>query len=217
MRIIILDDAALWRHGLERLLTESGITCCAAIGDPSQLHAVIEEHDPDIAILDVRLPPTYTHEGIELAHMLKLERPTRGVLLLSQVLDPLRARELIARWSSGIGYLLKDRVLDVHALVDTLATIKSGGTVLDADVVAGLLSSTAAQDALAPLTEREREILALVAAGNTNAAIARALVVSERTVESHVSRVFDKLDLPSGPDAHRRVLAVLTFLNATTE
>lgn len=215
MRIVILDDAALWRKGLERLLTESGITCCAAIGDPNELQAVIEEYDPDIAILDVRLPPTFTHEGIDLAHTLKQDRSSRGVLLLSQVLDPLRARELITRWSSGIGYLLKDRVLDVNALVDTLATIKSGGTVLDAEVVAGLLSSTAARDALAPLTEREREILALVAAGNTNAAIARSLAVSERTVESHVSRVFDKLDLPSGPDTHRRVLAVLRFLDAT--
>jgi DNA-binding NarL/FixJ family response regulator len=214
MRVVIADDSALWREGLARLLVEAGVETCALVGDADSLEQSVAEHLPDVALVDIRMPPTWTHEGAEAAGRLRDKWPSMGVLLLSQSLESRHAAALARAQPRGFGYLLKDRVLDVATLVDALAAVSSGGTVLDPDVVAALLGRHETQDRLAGLSAREREVLGLVAEGRSNGAIARQLVLSPKTVESHVASILTKLDLLEQPDDHRRVLAVLAWLGA---
>jgi DNA-binding NarL/FixJ family response regulator len=214
MRVVIADDSALWREGLARLLIEAGVETCALVGDADSLEQSVAEHLPDVALVDIRMPPTWTHEGAEAAGRLRDKWPSMGVLLLSQSLESRHAAALARAQPRGFGYLLKDRVLDVATLVDALTAVSSGGTVLDPDVVAALLGRHETQDRLAGLSAREREVLGLVAEGRSNGAIARQLVLSPKTVESHVASILTKLDLLEQPDDHRRVLAVLAWLGA---
>jgi DNA-binding NarL/FixJ family response regulator len=201
---------------LARLLSEMGVEVAALVGDASTLYDAVEAHNPDIAIVDVRMPPTFRHEGAEAAGVLRARRPDLGITLLSQTLEVRHAAALVRAHPHGFGYLLKDHVLDVQTLVDSLAAVQAGGTVLDPDVVAALLGRTDAQDHLARLSTRERDVLALVAEGRSNAAIARQLALNEKTIESHIASMFTKLDLWQTPDDHRRVLAVLAWLDGPT-
>jgi DNA-binding NarL/FixJ family response regulator len=214
VRVVIADDAALWREGLARLLAEAGVEVCSMAGNADELMAAVDDHQPDVAVVDVRMPPTFTHEGAEAAGRLREQWPDLGIVLLSQTLEVRHAAALARAHPRGFGYLLKDRVLDVGTLVDALGAVAAGGTVLDPDVVAALFGRRDATDRLAPLSTREREVLALVAQGRSNAAIARELVLTEKTVESHIARVLTKLDLLPTPDENRRVLAVLAWLEA---
>jgi DNA-binding NarL/FixJ family response regulator len=214
MRVVIADDSALWREGLARLLMEAGVETCALVGDADSLEQSVAEHQPDVALVDIRMPPSWTHEGAEAAGRLRDKWPSMGILLLSQSLESRHAAALARAHPRGFGYLLKDRVLDVATLVDALSAVSSGGTVLDPDVVAALLGRHETQDRLAGLSAREREVLGLVAEGRSNGAIARQLVLSPKTVESHVASILTKLDLLEQPDDHRRVLAVLAWLGA---
>jgi DNA-binding NarL/FixJ family response regulator len=214
VRVVIADDSALWREGLARLLVEAGVETCGLVGDADSLEQSVAEHLPDVALVDIRMPPTWTHEGAEAAGRLRDRWPSMGVLLLSQSLESRHAAALARAHPRGFGYLLKDRVLDVATLVDALTAVSSGGTVLDPDVVAALLGRHETQDRLAGLSTREREVLGLVAEGRSNGAIARQLVLSPKTVESHVASILSKLDLLEQPDDHRRVLAVLAWLGA---
>ncbi|HEY3833376.1 MAG TPA: response regulator transcription factor [Acidimicrobiia bacterium] len=212
MRVVIADDAVLWREGLARLLTEAGVEVCALVGESRELVDSAAEHRPDVALVDVRMPPSYSHEGAEVALELRDRWPAMGIVLLSQTLEVRYAAELARSHPRGFGYLLKDRVLDAAALVDALKSVASGGTVLDPDVVAALLVGRRSQDRLTRLTPRERDVMALVAEGRSNAAIAAHLALSEKTIESHIASVFTKLGLLPAPDDHRRVLAVLAWL-----
>jgi DNA-binding NarL/FixJ family response regulator len=214
VRVVIADDATLWREGLARLLVEAGIEPCALVGDAESLLLAVDEHQPDVALIDVRMPPTYTHEGAEAAVVLRRRRPLMGIVLLSQTLEVRFASELARANPRGFGYLLKDHVLDVATLVDALGTVRARGTVLDPDVVSGLLARNHARSAFADLSPREREVLSLIAQGRSNGAIARQLVLNEKTVERHIAGIFTKLGLIQEPDVHRRVLAVLSFLGA---
>lgn len=214
MRVVIADDSVLWREGLARLLVEAGVEPCALVGDAAALADAVEQHQPDVALVDVRMPPTWTHEGVEAATQLRERWPSLGLLLLSQTLEVRYATALARSHPRGFGYLLKDRVLDVSTLVEALASVASGGTVLDPDVVSALLGRRESQDHLATLSAREREVLSLVAQGRSNGAIARQLVLTPKTVESHIASILTKLDLLQEPDDHRRVLAVLAWLGA---
>lgn len=214
MRVVIADDSALWREGLARLLVEAGVEVCALVGDAEALISAVAEHQPDVAVVDVRMPPTFTHEGAEIAATLREQWPAMGIALLSQTLEVRHAAALARAHPNGFGYLLKDRVLDVTTLVDALTTVVSGGTVLDPDVVGALLGRHQDQDRLARLSAREREVLGLVAQGRSNAAIARQLVLTGKTVETHIANILTKLDLLQAPDDHRRILAVLAWLDA---
>ena len=214
MRVVIADDAVLWREGLARLLTEAGVEVCDLAGDAAGLLAAVETHQPDVAIVDVRMPPTFTHEGAEAAADLRARWPSLGIVLLSQTLEVRHAAALARANPRHFGYLLKDRVLDVATLVDALTAVARGGTVLDPDVVARLLGRHQAQERLGRLTDREREVLSLVAQGRSNGAIAGELSLTEKTIESHIASVFTKLDLLPAPGDHRRVLAVLAWLDA---
>jgi DNA-binding NarL/FixJ family response regulator len=214
VRVVIADDATLWREGLARLLVEAGVEVCALVGDADALLDAVAACGPDVALVDVRMPPSFTHEGAEAAVELRRRWPDLGIVLLSQTLEVRFASELVRANPRGIGYLLKDRVLDVSTLVGALETVRARGTVLDPDVVSGLFARSHARDALGDLSPREREVLGLVAEGRSNAAVARALVVTEKTVERHIANIFTKLDLLPEPDDHRRVLAVLSYLGA---
>jgi DNA-binding NarL/FixJ family response regulator len=213
VRVVIADDAVLWREGLARLLWEADVAVSALVGAGDALVDAVVEHEPDAAIVDVRMPPTFTHEGAEVAVTLRERWPSMGIVLLSQTLEVRHAAALARAHPHGFGYLLKDRVLDVGSLVDALNTVVSGGTVLDPDVVAALLGRHQTESRLSRLTPREREVLALVAEGRSNAAIARHLVLTEKTVETHIASVLTKLDLVQTSDDHRRVLAVLAWLD----
>jgi DNA-binding NarL/FixJ family response regulator len=212
VRVVIADDSALWREGLARLLTESGVEVCALVGDATTLEESVGQHQPDVALIDIRMPPTWTHEGAEAAGRLREHWPSLGLLLLSQTLESRQAAGLARAHPRGFGYLLKDHVLDVATLVDALASVRSGGTVLDPDVVSALFGRQDAQDRLGALSLREREVLSLVAQGRSNGAIARQLFLTAKTVESHIASILTKLDLLQEPDDHRRVLAVLAWL-----
>lgn len=212
MRVVIADDSALWREGLARLLEEAGVEVVALVGDAAALEEAVERLLPDVAVVDVRMPPTWTREGAEAAGRLREKWPEMGLLLLSQSIEGRSAAAVARAHPRGFGYLLKDSVLDVTALVEALATIRSGGTVLDPDVVSTLLGRTATRDRLAPLTDREREVLGLVAQGRSNAAIAKALILTSKTVERHITNILTKLDLPQTTENHRRVLMVLAWL-----
>jgi DNA-binding NarL/FixJ family response regulator len=214
VRVVIADDSVLWREGLARLLAEAGVEVVALVGDATALEEAVEEHRPDVALIDIRMPPTWTHEGADAAGRLRERWPSIGRLLLSQTLESRQAAALARAHPRGFGYLLKDHVLDVATLVEALASVSSGGTVLDPDVVSALFGRQDAQDRLGALTVREREVLSLVAQGRSNGAIGRQLFLTAKTVESHIASILTKLDLLQAPDDHRRVLAVLAWLNA---
>ena len=214
MRLVLADDAVLLREGLVRLLTEQGHDVVAVVGDGPSLVAAAAEHRPDVSIVDVRMPPTHTDEGLRAAVAIRADRPGAPLLVLSQYVEMSYADDLLADRRGAIGYLLKDRVADIAEFLDALNRVAGGGTVLDPEVVAQLLVRRRAHDPLEQLTTREREVLALMAEGRSNTAIARHLVVSEGAVEKHVRNIFTKLDLPPDEDMNRRVLAVLAFLRS---
>ncbi len=217
MRIVIAEDQALLREGIVALLREHEIEVAAQAEDGDGLLRIVNGHKPDLAIVDVRLPPTFTDEGIRAAIEARRRHPEVGILILSQYVEPVYTAELLAGGEGGVGYLLKERVGDVPGFLDAVRRVADGGTALDREVVAELVQSREADDSgpLGALSPREREVLSLMAEGRTNAAIANALVVTPGAVEKHISNVFSKLDLPATNDDHRRVLAVLTFLRAT--
>ena len=212
MRVVIADDSMLLREGLRRLLAEAGIETVAAVGDAETLESAVAEHRPDLALVDIRMPPTFTHEGAQAATRLRAAWPQMGILLLSQSIESQFALELARRHPAGFGYLLKDRVLNVGVLIDSVERVAAGGTVLDPEIVAHFLDRRAGRSRLSELTQRERDVLALIAEGRSNAAIAAELVVTEKTVESHIASIFSKLELPAEPSDHRRVLAVRAWL-----
>jgi DNA-binding NarL/FixJ family response regulator len=214
LRIVIADDAVLLREGLVRLLTEAGHEVLAAVGDGPALVSAVAALAPDVSIVDVRMPPSHTDEGLRAAVQARALRPGAPVLVLSQYVEVSYADDLLADGAGAVGYLLKDRVADIADFLDTLRRVAGGATVLDPEVVAQLLIRRRGRDPLASLTPREREVLALMAEGRSNAAIARHLVVSEGAVEKHVTSVFSKLGLPPDEEQHRRVLAVLTYLRS---
>lgn len=212
MRVVIADDSVLLREGLIRLLVEAGMEVEASVGDGDALETAVADLQPDLAIVDIRMPPTYTHEGAVAATRLRSTFPDLGILLLSQSIENRYALALARQHPTRFGYLLKDRVLDVATLIDAMERVVAGGTVLDPDVVAHFLGRHSTRDRLLTLTEREREVLGLMAEGRTNRAIARGLVLHDKTVESHVASIFTKLGLLPEPDDHRRVLAVVAWL-----
>jgi len=214
VRAVIAEDLTLLRDGLARILRAHDIEVAAAVGDPVALAKALEEEHPDIAIVDVRMPPTFTNEGLVAAIGARARRPGMPVLVLSQYVEPLYARELTLSGAAGVGYLLKDRVADVGAFIDAVRRVAGGGTVLDPDVVTSMLSRRDRGQAMARLTAREREVLAFMAEGRSNAAIAAKLVVTPKAVDKHINSIFMKLDLPLDADDNRRVLAVLRYLQA---
>lgn len=215
MRVVIAEDQVLLREGLGRLFEDAGHEVGTSLGSAAGVLAAIAEHDPNLVVLDIRMPPTFTDEGARAAREVKQAHPELGVLVLSQHIETTHAVELVAL--GGFGYLLKDRVLAVGEFLASAERVAEGGSALDPKVVARLVSARREDDQLAELTEREREVLELMAEGLTNAGIAKRLYLSERTVEAHVRHVLTKLDLPATEDGHRRVLAVLAHLSATQE
>jgi DNA-binding NarL/FixJ family response regulator len=213
MRVVVADDSTLLREGLVRLLEEAGFEIVGQAGDGEELLRKVRAHKPDVAVVDVRMPPTHTDEGLRAAREIRSELPSVGVLVLSQYVEVAYARELLAESAEGLGYLLKDRVADVAALAEAVRRVGEGGSALDPEVVSQMLGRRRADDPLAELTPREREVLALMAEGRSNAAIAGELVVTERAVEKHVTGIFSKLELSASGEDHRRVLAVLRFLD----
>ncbi|HEY1573847.1 MAG TPA: response regulator transcription factor [Pseudonocardiaceae bacterium] len=212
MRIVIAEDSAILREGLAQLLTLRGHEVVAAVVDATALVDAVAEHHPDVAVIDIRMPPTHTDEGLRAALRLRRADPTLGVLLFSQYVETSFVRELLADGSSGVGYLLKERVTDLDEFTSALDRVAAGGTALDPEVVTQLFGSRR-DPGLATLTPREREVLALMAEGRTNAAIARTLVVTERAIEKHVANIFSKLGLSASDGDHRRVLSVLRYLD----
>jgi len=213
VRVVIAEDLALLRDGLTRLLTESGFEVVAAVEDGPGLVSAVMGHKPDVCVVDVRLPPTFTDEGVRAALEARTLMPGLPVLVLSQYVERTFAAELLSDGRGGVGYLLKDRVADVREFVDAVRRVAEGGTAMDPEAVAQLLGGRGENSVLDELTPREREVLGLMAEGRTNHAIADRLVVTEGAVEKHVSNIFGKLGLPPSDADHRRVLAVLAFLN----
>jgi DNA-binding NarL/FixJ family response regulator len=214
MRVMIADDAVLFREGLARVLQAAGIQVAAQAGDAEQLLARVRASPPAAVVVDIRMPPTHTREGLDAAQRIRAEHPEVGVLLLSQYVEPHHAIQLLQDGASGVGYLLKDRVGDVNEVVDAVRRVAAGGSVIDPEVVSQLVSRRRTRDPIQELTERERQVLALMAEGRSNQAIGERLFLSPKTVEAHVHRIFTRLDLHAAPDDHRRVLAVLAFLRA---
>jgi len=214
VRVVIADDSGLLRDGLANLLTEGGVDVVAKAADAEQLVAMVDEHAPDVAVIDIRMPPTYTHEGARAALELRQRQPRLGILLLSQSLESRYVTDLARAHARGFGYLLKDRVTDIRVLLDALDSVAAGGTVLDPEVVGHLLGRNELADQLARLSDRERGVLELMAQGLSNRAVAERLVIDVKTVETHIARIMTKLDLYQTPDDHRRVLAVLAWLRS---
>ena len=211
MRVVLAEDSLLLREGLVRLLDEAGATVVAAVGDGEALVAAVQEHKPDVAVVDVRMPPTFTDEGLRAALEVRRTVPGTAILVLSQYVEESYASDLLTA-GGGVGYLLKDRVSKLADLSDALQRVVDGGTVLDPEVVSALFAHRRRRDPLAELSPREREVMALMAEGRTNTAIGRTLVISQGAVEKHISSIFTKLGLPPSGDDHRRVMAVLTWL-----
>jgi DNA-binding NarL/FixJ family response regulator len=214
IRVVIADDSVLLREGLVRLLDDSGFEVVGQAGDAEDLLRKVGAHKPDVAVVDVRMPPTHTDEGLRAAHEIRKEHPSTGVLVLSQYVEEAYALELLSQSTESTGYLLKDRVADVDSFTDAVRRVANGGSALDPEVVALLLGRRRREDPLQSITPREREVLGLMAEGRSNNAIAEALVVTERAVEKHVTSIFSKLDLTPTVEDHRRVLAVLAYLRA---
>ena len=219
MRVVIAEDNALLREGLIALLSDHDIEVVAQAEDAEGLLRVINGHKPDLAIVDVRMPPTFTDEGVRAAIEARRRHPGVGILILSQYVEPAYTSELLAEGADGVGYLLKERVGEVRTFLDAIRRVAEGGTALDSEVVSTLLRARDPRDGdggeLGALSPREREVLGLMAEGRTNAAIARELVITASAVEKHVSSIFAKLDLPASDDDHRRVLAVLAYLRSS--
>ena len=217
MRVVIAEDAAVMREGLVRLLDDHGHEVCAAVADGDALLAAVAEHRPDVAVVDIRMPPTHTDEGLRAALEVRHDHPSTGVLVFSQYIETKYTARLLAAaggGTGGVGYLLKDRVADVADFIDALTRVAAGGTALDPDVVGHLLGAGSRAHGLTRLTPREREVLALMAEGRSNAGIAAALTVSDGAVEKHVAGIFDKFGLPPAEGDNRRVLAVLRHLRS---
>jgi DNA-binding NarL/FixJ family response regulator len=214
IRVVIAEDSAVLRDGLVQLLVDRGFVITGAVSDPESLRRSVERERPDVAIVDIRMPPTFTDEGLRAALDLRRQHDGLGILLFSQYIETRYAAELLAEDASGIGYLLKDRVADVSEFVEALVRVASGGTALDPEVITQLLGASRRTQSLSVLTVREKEVLSLMAEGRSNAAIASALVISDGAVEKHVANIFTKFDLPVSQADHRRVLAVLRFLDS---
>ncbi|RVX40408.1 LuxR family two component transcriptional regulator [Nonomuraea polychroma] len=214
MRVILADDSVLLREGLTRLLDDAGHEVVAAVGDAPALLDAVEHHRPDVAVIDVRMPPAHKDEGLRAALEIRDRRPEVGVLVLSQYVEPHYAARLLAGRTEGLGYLLKDRVSEVADFLESLERVRTGGTVFDPEVVRQLLARTTHADPLRTLSPREGEVLRHLAQGLTNAAVAERLHVSLSTVEKHVNAIMDKLDLPRDPGYSRRVLAILRYLDS---
>jgi DNA-binding NarL/FixJ family response regulator len=212
VRVIVADDSMLVREGVVRLLEEAGLEVVGQAGDGETLMRKARAHKPDVAIIDIRMPPTHTDEGLQAALAIRQEMPGTGVLVLSEYIEEEYAVELLGDDAAGVGYLLKDRVSDLERFADAVRRVAEGGSVLDPEVVSQMLGRRRVTDPLAELTPRERKVLGLMAEGRSNRAIAETLVVSERAVEKHVTSIFAKLDLTPAAEDHRRVLAVLAFL-----
>jgi DNA-binding NarL/FixJ family response regulator len=212
VRVLIAEDSLLLRAGIARLLADAGLEVVGEAGDAGDLMRMVALRSPDVAIVDVRMPPTHTDEGLRAARQIRERHPGCGVLVLSQHLEEDYATDLLASSAEGVGYLLKDRVMDLEGFVDAVRRVGEGGTALDPEVVSRLIGRRRRDDPLAALTPREREVLSLMAEGRSNRGIAEALVVTERAVEKHVTGIFAKLGPPAAPEDHRRVLAVLTYL-----
>ena len=212
MRIVIAEDAAVIRAGLTEILTDRGHEIVAAVGDAEALKDAVAANQPDVAIVDVRMPPSHTDEGLRAAIAIRRDHPSVGILVFSQYIETRYAADLLATGSGGVGYLLKDRVANVAEFTDAIVRIAAGGTALDPEVVSGLLNASRHASALSALTAREHDVLALMAEGRSNNAIADRIFVSERAVEKHISNIFTKLGLPPSDSDHRRVLAVLAYL-----
>jgi DNA-binding NarL/FixJ family response regulator len=218
LRIVIAEDAAVIRAGLSEVLADRGHEVIAAVGDAEALKAAVAEHKPDVAIIDVRMPPDQTDEGLRAAIAIRREHPATSILVFSQYVETRYAADLLrmrpGHGAGGVGYLLKDRVANVGEFTDAIARVAAGGTALDPEVVTGMLNGARHASTLATLTGRERDVLALMAEGRSNTAVAERLVVSERAVEKHISNIFSKLGLPPSDSDHRRVLAVLAYLGS---
>jgi len=212
VRVVLADDSVLFREGVARLLEENGFTIVAQAGDADALLELVEQEGPDVVVTDIRMPPTGTTEGLVAAERIRSEHPDVGVVVLSQYVETRHAITLLQRSPERVGYLLKDRVTDVEEFAGTVRRVSRGGSAIDPDVVAQLLGRTEESAGVSSLTEREREILALMAEGRSNQAIGELLVITPRAVEKHVTSIFTKLRLPAAAEDHRRVLAVLRFL-----
>jgi len=214
MRVVIADDAMLIREGTARLLEDAGVQVAGKAGDAQQLLQIVATEHPDVAIVDIKMPPTFTDEGLAAAEQIRTAHPGVGVLVLSQYLESRYAARLLEHHPEAVGYLLKERVSDIAVLADAIRRVAEGECVLDPTIVTRLIQRPRHRQPLDELTDREREVLALIAEGRSNHAIAELLVLSPKTVEAHISRVFAKLGLDDTPDYHRRVLAVLAFLRS---
>jgi len=214
MRVVVADDSVLLREGVVRLLTENGFDVVGQAGDAEDLIRKVRAHKPDVAVVDIRMPPTNTDDGLRAALEIRAELPETGVLVRSQCVEEGYALDLVGDSAGGVGYLLKDRVTDVDRFVDSVRRVADGGSALDPEVVSQLVGRARRDDPLEELTPREREVLELMAEGRSNNAIAEHMVVTERAVEKHVTSIFGKLGLAPAPEDHRRVLAVLAFLRA---
>jgi DNA-binding NarL/FixJ family response regulator len=214
MRVVLADDSVLLREGIARLLEDSGFEVVGRAGDAEDLLRKVRAHKPDVAIVDIKMPPTHTDEGLRAARKIRDEQPETAVLVLSQYVEEEYALDLIAGSAEGVGYVLKDRVADIERFLDSVRRVAAGGSALDPEVIAQMLGRRRAVSPLDQLTPREREVLTLMAEGRSNRAIASELVITERAVEKHVTSIFTKLDLPATAEDHRRVLAVLRYLQA---
>jgi DNA-binding NarL/FixJ family response regulator/class 3 adenylate cyclase len=214
MTVAIADDSMLLREGVARLLTENGFRVTVQAGDADELLAAVRESPPDVALLDIRMPPTFTDEGLKAAHQIREELPDVGVLLLSQYVETDSAMDLVSEGAGRLGYLLKDRVVKVQEFTDAVRRVAAGGSVIDPEVVSRLVGRARQDNPLETLSDREREVLSLMAEGRSNQAIAEALSLSAKSIEGHVRNIFTKLGLTDTPDDHRRVLAVLTYLKS---
>ena len=214
MRVVVADDSVLLREGVVRLLEENGFDVVGQAGDAEDLIRKVRAHKPDVAVVDIRMPPTNTDDGLRAALEIRAELPDTGVLVLSQYVEEGYALDLVGESAGGVGYLLKDRVADVDRFVDSVRRVADGGSALDPEVVSQLVGRARRDDPLEELTPREREVLELMAEGRSNNAIAEHMIVTERAVEKHVTSIFGKLGLAPAPEDHRRVLAVLAFLRA---
>jgi DNA-binding NarL/FixJ family response regulator len=214
VRVVIADDSVLLREGLVRVVVDHGIDVVAHVGNADDLLAAVRREQPDVAIVDVRMPPSFTDEGARAARAIRAEHPSVGVLVLSQVVEPTHALALFSERPEGFGYLLKDRVVEIDDFLDAVRRVGRGGTAIDPEVIAQLVGRRGDDGPLAELTQREREVLGLMAEGRSNQGISQKLFLSPRTVETHVNGIFLKLGLMPAPDDHRRVLAVLAFLRS---
>jgi DNA-binding NarL/FixJ family response regulator len=215
MRIVIADDSILMRRGTVRLLEDAGFDVVGEAGDGEDLLRKVRAHRPDVAVVDIRMPPTHVDEGLQAARVIRAELPDIGVLMLSQYVEERYVSALLEHGAQGVGYLLKDRVVEIERFTDAIRLVAGGGSVLDPEVVAHMVGRHRSTDGMAELTDREREVLGLMAEGRTNRAISEALFLSERGVERHVTAIFGKLGLAATPQDHRRVQAVLVYLRGT--